>query len=260
MEALFGDGSAISLPGLAVRDGAYERVLSARAGHDDIVAHPAAAFVGFGALGALVYARTGTILATIGRVYGDARLRKALGRYARRYRFDHPDPRHFVSAVEEVMGEEAADFLRLSLFQGGTIDLVAKDLRSARAKPKAGVFGAGAHRTEVPEPAATGDQGDDWLGRVVVYRHGSLQVPVEVEFRFEDGSKVRKSWDGRATHASIECSGKSRIVGAVVDPDLRVLLDDDLTNNTALSASVGASRLVERSLYGAEVVLGGVGP
>jgi hypothetical protein len=260
MEALFGDGSAISLPGLAVSDGAYERVLAARAGRDDIVAHPAADFVGFGALGALVYARTGTILATLGRVYGDARLRKALGRYARHYRFAHPDPRHLMSAVEEVMGEEAADFLRLSLFQGGTIDFVAKDLRTARARPKAGVFGAGAHRTEVPEPAGTGEQGDDWLGRVVVYRHGALHVPVDVEFRFEDGTRVRKSWDGRKTHASIECSGKSRVVGAVVDPDLRVLLDDDLTNNTALSGSGGAPRIVERSLYGAELVLGAVGP
>jgi len=36
----------------------------------------------------------------------------------------------------------------------------------------------------------SGEQGDDWLGRVVVYRHGSLQVPVEVEFRFADGSKA----------------------------------------------------------------------
>ena len=263
MDALFGDGSAVSLPGLAVKDGAYERVLAARAGHDDIVAHPAPSFVGFGALGALVYARTGTILSTLGRVHGDAKLDKALGRYARRYRFEHPDPRHLVSAVEEVMGEDAAEFLRLSLFQGGTIDLVAKDLRTTRAKPKAGVFGDTAHRTEVPEPASNadeGDEGDEWLGRVVVYRHGTLQVPVEVEFRFEDGTRVRKSWDGRAARASIECSGKTRVIGAVVDPDLRVLLDDDLTNNTALSGGGSAARLVERTLYGAELVLGGAGP
>lgn len=257
MEALFGAGSAFSAPGLTIADGAYERVLSARAGHDDVVAHPAADFASFGAIGALVYARTGTILATLGRVYGEDRVRRAVGRYARFYRFQHPTPRHFVSAMQEVLGDEAADFLRLALFQKGTVDFVAKDFRSTRARPKAGVFGEGSTRTEVPEPA---EEKDLWLGRVVVHRHGTLQLPVEVEFRFEDGSRVRKSWDGRAPHASIECEGKSKIVAAEVDPDLDVLLDDDLTNNTARAGSASAPRLLERSLYAAELLLGGVGP
>jgi hypothetical protein len=46
----------------------------------------------------------------------------------------------------------------------------------------------------------------------------------------------------------------------VVDPDLRILLDDDLSNNTAQRASAWVPRLVERGLYASELVLGVVGP
>jgi hypothetical protein len=46
-------------------------------------------------------------------------------------------------------------------------------------------------------------------------------------------------------------------VGVTVDPELRVLLDDDLTNNAASSVELGAPRSLERLLYFAELLLAG---
>ncbi|HVU05376.1 MAG TPA: M1 family metallopeptidase [Polyangiaceae bacterium] len=257
MEALLGPGNGFRAPGLDVDGRAHLRGLAASAGHDDVVARPAPEFSSFHEIGALVYARTDTILATVARVYGAPLLDRALGRYARRYRFEHPGPKHLVAVVREVMGDEPADFLARALFEGGTVDFVADSVTSLRARAKAGVFDGPSGRTTEPAPAKEPDR---YIGRVLVYRHGTLRVPVDVELRFEDGSRERRRWDGMERFRSFECEGPSRLVAAVVDPDLAVLLDDDLSNNAVRSGPGSTARLVERALYASELALGSLGP
>jgi hypothetical protein len=260
MRELLGPASGFRAPGLSVSDLAYLRGISADAGHDDVVARPAADFPSFRQIGALVYARTGIILETLGRVFGEAPLARALGRYARRYRFDHPGPKHLVAVVREVMGDEPADFLAAALFEGATVDFVVKDLQSVPARPAAGVFdrAEGRETKDAPEPSGSGQR---FASRALVYRHGALRVPVDVELRFADGSRQRKHWDGRGRFAAIDATSTSRMVAAIVDPDDAVLLDDDLTNNRALTSGSGtAARVVERGLYAAELALGVLGP
>jgi hypothetical protein len=257
MRALFGAANGIHLPGLAIDGDAYLRSVAVSAGHDDIVARPAAAFANFGEIGALVYARTGTILETVARLYGEADLRKALGRYARRYRFDHPGPKHLIAVVREVMGDDPADLLEKALFAGGTVDFVAKDLETSRTRPRAGVFDRGATRETVTAPETPAP--DRFVGRVLVYRHGTLRVPVDVDLRFEDGSTERRHWDGTGSFRALDVEGRSPLVAAFIDPNLRVVLDDDLSNN-GIAPSPSTSRVVERAAYFAELAFGAFGP
>jgi hypothetical protein len=260
MKALFGAASGLHLPGLDIDGDAYLRGIAASAGHDDIVARPAADFVSFREIGSLVYARTGTILETMARVYGEAGLRRALGRYARRYRFEHPGPKHLIAVVREVIGDEPADFLYSALLEGGTVDFVAQGLQTTRERPAAGVFEGAEGRKTLETTKETATPSWRWLGRVIVYRHGSLRVPVDVELRLEDGSRIRKHWDGRGKWQAIECEGKSQLVAATVDPDSKILLDDDLSNNAVRSGPGTTARLVERALYAGELLQGAFGP
>lgn len=258
MRALYGEGNGLAAAGLRIDGNAYFRALAAEAGHDDIVARPAASFSTFREIGALVYARTGTILETLGRVYGRPALDRALGRYARRYRFEHPSPKHLVAAVREVMGDDAAATLHAALFDGGWVDFIAKDLRTTPVSPKAGLFDQGTRRETLEAPREA--TGRPWASRVVVYRHGTLRLPVDVELHFEDGTSTRKHWDGYDRWRSFEVEGPSRLVSAVVDPDLKVLLDDDLANNAVTRRPATPLRTVERALYFTELLLGAIGP
>jgi hypothetical protein len=121
--------------------------------------------------------------------------------------------------------------------------------------PAAGVFDESSGRKTRPRsetrPPAR------WAGRAVVMRHGSLELPVVVELRFEDGSSERRHWDGRGARHVVDYRGPARLVGVTVDPELRVLLDDDLTNNAAATKDLGAPRVLERALYFAELLLSG---
>ncbi|HEX6766427.1 MAG TPA: M1 family metallopeptidase, partial [Polyangiaceae bacterium] len=257
LDGLYGSGSAFHGFGLDVAATSLARAFAARRAEDVPVASPAASFPGFSSLAALVYSRTGTALETLARVYGRDTLERAIGRYARAQRFAHPAPEDFFDAVRAELGEQAARALELALTRRGRVDFVLRELQTARERSPAGVFDAKSGRTTVPVTEATGDR---WRGRVVVYRHGDIELPVDVDLVDTKGRRTRKHWDGVGTHHVIEFGGDAPLAFATVDPEHRVLLDDDLMNNSAAAEAEPLVRILERTLYVAELGLGWLAP
>jgi hypothetical protein len=65
-----------------------------------------------------------------------------------------------------------------------------------------------------------------------VRRLGEVKIPVDVLVVFDDGSEVRENWDGEYRWKKFHYSGPNRIIKAVVDPDFRLVIDVDRTNNS----------------------------
>jgi hypothetical protein len=259
MKALAGTGNGLSLLGLSIDGDAYFRAMAAAAGHDDIVARPAADFSSFREIGALVYARTETILETLARVHGPDKLGRAHGRYARRYRFDHPNPKHFIAAVREVMGDDPANTLALALFEGGTIDYAVRDLQTAPARTPAGVFDRPKGRETIAAPEARAKP-DRYVGRALILRDGALTLPVDVALTLDDGSTVRRTLDGRARWQWIDVEGKSPLHAVEIDPERKIILFDFLDKNSKRKRPGGAARLFERAQYWVALALSVLGP
>lgn len=227
-QQLYGNGSALDNRLVALSLLSFTRALAAARGQDDVVAKPARDFTSFGSMGGLVYQRTATILETLARVYGRAELTRALGRYARYYRFRHPAPPHLSAAIREVLGDRAADTFEQAIFERGSVDYVARALQSVPQTEPSGWFDRDEGRVSVAASAAPETV---WLSRAVVTRHGTLKLPVDVELGFQDGSRVRKHWSGEGATRTFEHRGPSRLVSVHVDPERRVTLDDNLLNN-----------------------------
>ncbi len=254
----YGAGSLFDVLGLRIADGSFRRAFAVQYGQDDVVARPAADFASFRSLGALVYGRTATILDTLGNVYGKEALARAMGRYVRSNRFAHPGPKHLVAAIREVMGDEAADALERGLFERGWVDYVVRSIDSTPDKPVAGIFDRAGGRETVAAPEDAPEA--TFTGRVLVFRHGTLRFPVDVDLLAGDGSRVRKRWDGRGAWTSIPFEGRAPLVGAIVDPERRVTLDENLFDNSLAAKPTGMTRLRERALWRAELLLGAFGP
>jgi hypothetical protein len=251
----YGSGSGFSGFGLQIASEAVSRTVAAARGADEPIAQGAADFFSFRSLGAIVYGRTATLFSTLERVYGKQQLGLALADYARAARFRHPEPPQLVEAIRGRLGEAAARNLQRALFERASVDYLVRDVQSAAADPRAGVFDDGSGRrtiarSELRPPAR-------WAGHAVVLRHGALELPVQIQLRFEDDHVEYRDWDGVGTRHLVSYEGPSRLIGVTVDPHTRVLLDDDLTNNAAATEAGGVPRSLERLLYWGQLLLAG---
>jgi hypothetical protein len=260
LRAMFGAGSAGEASGLSISDDAIQAVLGNAAAHDGPVAQPAFAFDTGGLYGALVYQRTGAILETLRRVYGDVPMRQSLRAYALAFRFEHPAPEDFIKAFASGLGGDAAAMLRRALFEKGWVDYQVTEIVSHAVTAPRGIFDSGGKRETVKDAPA---QPRDFEGWVLVERLGTLSLPVEVELRFEDGTRERVPWDGVGGSVRIPFRRASALRAAVIDPEHKVVLDDNFANNHATAADspcAGAPRTVERAAYWAQLFVDGLGP
>jgi hypothetical protein len=262
MAAWKGRGSFLDLAGLKVGDSEGHAERARHFAHDDAVAQPAYAFGTGTAYGALVYSRTATILETLRRVYGDTLMKRTMGVYARRFRFRHPVPRDLIETFQNEMGAEAGEVLRDALFDKGWVDFKIEALSSHAVHAAAGIFDDKDGK-RATTPADRGSSGK-YEGWVLVVRRGTLRLPVDVELVTEDRS-VKKSfhWEGSTDSIRIPYAGTSPLVAAIIDPEQKVLLDEDPENDFATApgqSGGGAPRTLERATYWSQLVLGAIAP
>ncbi|HWP09719.1 MAG TPA: M1 family metallopeptidase [Polyangiaceae bacterium] len=253
----WGPSSAYGRFGLELSATSLGRSFAASRAEDLPVSSAAADFPSFRVLGALVYSRTATILDTLARVYGRERFEATLGAYARRYRFEHPTPAEFAAAIGEGLGDDARRTLVEALDARGRVNFLVHELASTPVRPPAGVFDRASGRETVAAPSAPGTR---HRGRAVVYRHGSLELPVDIDIVDQRGNRRRERWDGHGPFHVLEWESAEAPAYVVVDPEHRVTLDDDLLDNAASTSSAGTPRVLERATYFGALALSVVGP
>lgn len=250
-EAWWPNASAGHLPtGLPISVPMISRVPATESQHNDEVAESAANFASGGDYGSLVYSRTSVILNTISRVYGEDKFRRALGVYARKYRFAHPTPNDMLAVFREELGAEAADNMRAAFFDRAWVDYGIGDVVSSEREPLQGVFGDPEKPTTAPVVETR------YHGRVMVRRRGTLVFPVDIDIVADDGSVKRVHWDGRGTTFEIPYEGDHKIAYAIVDPDQRVYLDSNLLDNArGTKPRMLGSRVLSRGVMYSEALL-----
>jgi hypothetical protein len=255
MEARFPRSSALKWGNLDVSLWAIGRLGSVERFPNAPVAQPAPSFATGGDYASLVYSRTASILGTLAGVYGEDLVRRAIGRYTRRYRFEHPGPAELIGVIDEVVGHDAAQNLRAALFDRASVDYAVSTFESQLSEAPHGIFGDPAHPSAAPAapPGA-------WTGDVLLRRRGALRFPVDVELHEENGTIQRVRWEAREPAERIPYTGKSRLVAVVIDPEHRVLLDENLANNAKRSGQALGGALLERAVYAGEAGLWGLQP
>jgi hypothetical protein len=238
----FGSGSLFRAFGVALDTRALHRTMSAAYSRSAPIAQPARAFGTMKALAGLAYARTSTLLSTLGTVYGEVPLQRALSRYALDQRGRHAQPQDLLNALREHLGPEAAHNATLALFHRGWVDYSVDSIVSMALPPSM-------RQGEVRV-----------LSHIIVQRRGSLQFPVDLTLTTADGERRILHWDGRGNGTTFEHLGRSAVVAAVVDPHHRVLLDQNLLNNARTTRQPRPWSLLERVTFAGELLLLGLAP
>lgn len=216
---------------------------------EDLLASPAWKFRNRSNYGAHVYSKTALLMATLERLLGTATMNRALRLYADRWRFRHPTTADWIAAVHDATGQDWRWFFDRTLFSSGAVDYAVEEATTEKAKPPKGLFETDGRLAEqVPRPLAAPK---GWKTIVTVARRGDVAMPVEIVLKFEGGRTYRSAWDGESRWKRFRVASGPKLVEAIVDPDEKILLDLDRTNNGRLATADrrAASRWTARAVF-----------
>lgn len=215
---------------------------------------------------AMAYAKPTLMFATLEGLVGFDAVKDLLRSFARRHAFLHPTTADFLALCGEKLAPEHAEFVRACVSGRDTVDWAVESVRTARVEPRRGFtaqrapgdpirdeFGspprdpslldrlrAVVSRAGAP-PAANEPGGEPpanaaFTAEVVVRNRGLLAVPTELRLTYRDGSTETRALDPKQPWHRIELGPSEReLVSATVDPDRKIALDLDLTNNARLA-------------------------
>lgn len=224
-------------------------------GHDrDPTIRRAWEYYSTGSYGVNSYSKPGLILLTLKNYLGKEVMGEIMRTYFKRWRFKHPKSQDFFDIITEVSGQDMSWFIEPAFYSSAHIDYTIAAISSREVKAPRGVD----FTISIDEnTTASGDAGSPnsnetgFESTVKVRRLGDFKMPVEIEMVFEDGAVIRENWDGQELWKKFRYRTPARLVSAAVDPENKILLDINLTNNsmTMKKQRLGVNKLSARLLF-----------
>jgi len=150
------------------------------------------------------------MLLTMENIMGRKHFLKTLRAFFHKYRFGHPATKDFVEFFSAKGGDTVRLILENQLLSCQSVDFKVDSVKNLQR-----------------------DGADGVTNRVKIVRTGQLEVPVDVIFRFEDGTEIRKTWEAKKKNwIMFEFKEKSPLLEVIVDPEFKIALDTNLANNS----------------------------
>jgi hypothetical protein len=200
-------------------------------------------FINSSSYGANSYSKAELMLRTLKRFMGAELFAAMIKAYSQRHWFKHPQPQDFYATVSEFAGQDMSWFLDQFVYGSESLDYALGDISNTRTRIRRGWFDG-----EFTEEKRKAEGQAAYRSEVVVRRLGGVKIPVDVLIVFEDGSEVQESWDGQHRWKRFSYTSPVGIRYAVVDPEFKLVLDLNRTNNssTAKPNKVGALKWTGR--------------
>lgn len=219
------------------------------------------------------YAKPGIVLTTLQNYLGHDRMLNVMRQYVKRWRFKHPTSRDFFNVVNEVSGENLDWFFEQAFRTRAVLDYSVASVHTGKRKEPDGfdftlstsdgeVAEKGTVEAEAPEEMAESDSAEPeepqmYFSEVRVRRLGELRFPVELEVVFDNGEVIREQWDGQTLWKTFRYTRPAKLVSASVDPENRIPLDINYTNNsrTVETQHLGINKVSVRWLFWMQFLL-----
>lgn len=236
-------GWPVIAPGVWIGRGEGDLSTLRRVGKSDVMARRAWEYRVPDAYGLNSYGKPALSLQTLEGLVGDETMTRILRTYARRFRFAHPTSEDFVQVVNEVTGQDYRWFFDETWHSSNLCDYAIEVKNEATRRLEGYTDGPGGSRVLVsPPPEPKRDDEGPWDSEVTVRRLGEVRMPVEVLVQFADGKVITESWDGKDRWKRFKYQGPVKVRRAVVDPERKIALDVDPSNNAWLDEKGVARR------------------
>ncbi len=178
-----------------------EYIGQAAFGFDRKILQPDSGFDGVGAREIALYAKASYVLGMLQDLVGRDTLDGILRGYLARYRYRTARTADFITLADSVAGRDLTWFFDEWLRGTATCDY------------------------SIDRVTTFPHRGGGYRSVITVRRNGGIVMPVEIEATLEDGTVLRRTWNGRGPERSydIVIDAATRVRSAVLDPDGRLL-------------------------------------
>ncbi len=222
-----------------------------------------------GSYGTNSYAKPGLLLTTLQNYLGKEKMLEVMRAYVARWRFKHPKTQDFIAVVNDVSGQDLNWFFDQALFSNAVLDYSIERVASTEVGKGRGFDfsltptasdSSEAFAEDAGTETATADtaggiaeagQRKQYRSSFYVRRKGAFRFPVEIAATFSNGETVRETWDGQEIWKKFTYMKPAKLVSATVDPERKIPLDINYTNNSAAvkPSKLGANKLALRWMF-----------
>ncbi|HEY2016310.1 MAG TPA: M1 family metallopeptidase [Bryobacteraceae bacterium] len=186
------------------------------------------------------YMRPGVLLRTMENYLGAPVMARIMRTYFARFQFHHPTSRDFEKVVNEVSGQDMSWFFDQFVFGTNLLDYKVESVECNREPVRRGLYVEKGGRVAVTDEDVRRiekerkkqKEPDQYRIVVKLKREGEAVFPVDMRMTLENGEIVSKQWDGRDRWVKYEFTKASQVKRVEIDPDRKILLDANFTNNS----------------------------
>jgi len=209
------------------------------------------------------YSKPALILLTLKNYLGEEKFGEIMRTYFARWRFKHPKSQDFFDIVNEVAGEDMSWFIDQAFYTNAGLDYTVAAVTTRELKTSSGRdFISSAEEGSLisdgePDSSTANSSTKMYESTVSVRRLGDFKMPVEIAVVFENGETIREHWDGQELWKKLRYVKPVRLKYATVDPDNKIPLDINITNNskTVEKQRLGVNKLSARMLFWMQFLL-----
>lgn len=271
-----GRGGLIDFLGIKINDVQMQRVRYIFGKDLDPVMRKAWEFYNNNSYGVNSYSKPGVILTTLQNHIGSEKMKEVMQEYVKRWRFKHPKSQDFFDVVNDVTGQDFTWFFDQAFYTRKEIDYSVTYAFSSEIGEKSGFdFTVSTDESDSDLAIAVSDSSAEFImeeeepmegdsaeilnkdgpkmfySEVRVRRLGDFVFPVEVQIVFSNGDTLTENWDGKDLWKKYKYTRPNRLVSATVDPEQKIILDVNFTNNSYLveEKSIGLNKLSARWMF-----------
>ncbi|MCI0665505.1 MAG: M1 family metallopeptidase [Acidobacteria bacterium] len=217
-----------------------DRILTLQGKFNDPILTPTWKYYNVLSWGLNSYPRSGLVLNTLERYLGDDLMARVMREYHQKWRYRHPASQDFFDTVNQVAGKDLSWFFDQFVKGIETLDY------------------------EIAEAGSNKIKDNQYETDISIRRNGEAWFPVELVFSFKDGSKIigkpvsvsntaieynfesnkegrqwAERWQKSDRWKKFRFTTAAELALAQVDPEEKVLLDSNLTNNSRKPKAIG---------------------
>lgn len=250
MNDAYGDqGNMVDLLGVKINDIELHRMQYVLNADIDPMLRKAWEYYDSRSYGVNSYSKPGVVLTTLQNYLGKEKMQEIMREYVRRWRFKHPTTKDFIAVANEVAGQDLNWFFDQAVYSNKVLDYSVDRIFSVPEREPSGfdfdmstsgqdsisTDGSGMPDSVSASPAEDSSEADEekiYLSGVNLRRLGDFIFPVELRVEFSDGEVITEHWDGKELWKKFRYRRAAKLVSATIDPENKVVLDVNYTNNS----------------------------